>query len=127
MGEDAANGADGARERELAEQGNALERRARDLAESGERGDGDGQIEGRAGLAQVGRREVHGDAVLGHEDAELPERRADAHAALADGAVGQADHLEPAWSARARHLDPHGSSVEAEERSRVGGREHDRT
>jgi hypothetical protein len=123
--QDAANGPDGSGERELAEKHDAVERRARHFAERAQGGDGDGEIEGGAGLAQVGGGQIDRDAVLGHEDAEVSKRRGDAHATFAHGAVGQSDHFEPPRTAGARDFDAHEASLETDERRRVCGGQHD--
>jgi hypothetical protein len=51
----------------------------------------DGQVEARAALAHVRRREVDRRLVEGEEEAAVVDRRADALARLADREVGQAD------------------------------------
>jgi hypothetical protein len=56
--------------------------------------DGDGQIEARAFLLQVGRRQVDGDVRGRNQVAGVLDGRADAVAALAHGGVRQADGVE---------------------------------
>ncbi len=126
VSEQAAHGTNRAGERELADQDQALERAWRNFAERGERSDGNREIERGAAFSQVGRSEVHGDAVLGHEDAEMAEGGADANAALANGAVGEPHQFEPSRAACAGDLNAARIRVEANEGGRMSGGEHAR-
>ena len=64
------------------------------LAGGHQKGQGDGQVERGALLAQVGRRQVDGDAPRRELVGGVDDRRAHALAALLDGGVGQADDAE---------------------------------
>ena len=89
----AAHGPERAVERELAADEHLVQHRLRDLAGARrEQAERDGQVERRALFAHVGRGEVDGDGAARHGQAGVLERRPDAVAALADGAVGQAHH-----------------------------------
>ena len=65
-------------------------------------------------------------AVLAEVDADLRERALHAHAALADGRLGEADELEGGDAALSLDLDADGVSVEADERGAERGGEHAR-
>ena len=82
-GEGAAHGLDLAVERELADDREGVRRAVAQGAGGGEDAEGDRQIEGGALLAEVGGREVHGDAVVREGEAGVADRGADALAALA--------------------------------------------
>jgi hypothetical protein len=61
--------AHGAVERELADEERALDGLGPDLFRGDQHADGDGQVVGRPGLADVGRGQVDGDALAGKEQA----------------------------------------------------------
>ena len=82
----------------------------------------DRQIERRAGLADVGRRQVDGDAVRRKLEAGVADRAAHAIAALAHAGVGQADHRERRQAERHVHLHMDRAGFDAEERRRSAGR-----
>ena len=86
--------------------------------------EGDRQVERRAGLADVGWREVDGDAMRREFEAGVPDRAADAVAALADARVRQAHHGERGQAERHVHLDVHGARLDAEDRRRPYARQH---
>ena len=65
------------------------------------------QVERCTGLAHVGRRQVHGDAVRRELEAGVPDRAAHAVAALAHAGVRQADHREDGHAERDVDLDVH--------------------
>ena len=90
----------------------------------GEDAERDRKIEGRAGLADVGRREVDGDAMGRKLEAGIADCAAYAVAAFADAGVGQADHREHRHAERHVHLDVHGEGVDAEDRRRPKARQH---
>jgi len=65
-----------------------------DLREGSEQADGDAEVERRALLAHVRRREVDRDLFRGEFVTGVADGRQDAFAALLDGVVGKADHGE---------------------------------
>ena len=111
-------------ERQLADEEHALERLARRRAERAQRGRGDGEVEPAAGLLHVGRREVDDDAALADVDAHVRQRALHAHAALANGRLGEADELEERRTRAGLDLDANGVSVETDERGAERGGEH---
>ena len=90
----------------------------------GEQAERDRQIERRARLAHVGRRQVDGDAVRRKLEAGVPDRRAHAVAALAHGRVGQPDHREVGQPERHVHFDVHRIGVDAEDGGAAQAGEH---
>ena len=84
----------------------------------------DREIERRAGLAQVGRREVDGDPARRMDEAGVPERAADAFAGLLERGVREADDREPGQSGGDVDLDADHPPVEADERRGGDDREH---
>ena len=78
------------------------------------------QIERRAGLAQVGRREVDRDPPRRMDETGVPECAAHALAGLLEGGVGQPDDGEPGQPGRDVDLDADQPAVEADE---GGGRD----
>ena len=124
--EHAADRTDLAGERQLAQEERAFDRLDRDEPERRERRDCDREIERAPGLPQIAGGEVDDDAVLVEEDAELRERRADAHATLADARFGEADEIEHRRSARRLDLDADEVGVDAEQGGGEGGCEHGR-
>jgi hypothetical protein len=81
-------------ERELADRGSSLERAARQLLRRGKKRERDGQVEPGSLLAQLGRREVDGDAPLREVQLGGGDPRADALTGLLARAVGEADDRE---------------------------------
>ena len=77
-----------------------------------------------ARLADVGRRQVDGDAVRRELEPGVADRAAHAVAALAHARVGQADHRERRQAERDVHLDVHGAGVDAEDRRGPQAGEH---
>src|SRR5262249_46005854 len=86
-GQDAAYGLNTAVERELTEHGRVLEALRLERLGGDEYSQSHGQVEGRADLAHLGGRQVHGDAVHGELEAGVADGRADAVAALAHRGV----------------------------------------
>ena len=128
-GEDAADPAETAVERELAERGGALERAARELLRrceerernlprSRQHGQGDREVEARTLLAERRRREVDDDPAVGPVGLGRPDAAADALLRLLTGAIGEADDGEARDAvANVRlHVDP--ARLEADERMR---------
>ena len=97
---------DVAGERQLADDRAADERVARELAARREDRDRERQVEARADLAQVGRRQVDRDPLLREHEAGVRERRPDALARLAHRLVGQPDDLERRQPVADVGLDP---------------------
>ncbi len=89
-GEDAGTGRTSPPSAELAEQGDRP-RPGPDLLGPEEDPDRDGQVEGRAGLAQLGGREVDGDAPRREGEPGVADGAADAFARLLDGGVAEPD------------------------------------
>ena len=87
-----------------------------DLLRTEEDPDGDREIERRAGLAQIRRREVDRDPSRRIDEAGVPERAADAFPRLLEGGIGEPDDGEPGQPRRDVHLDPDQPPVEAMER-----------
>ncbi len=92
--ERAPRGPDGAVERQLPEQGDAVELVAGQLSAGGEHRARDRQVEARTGLAHVAGREIGGDAPGGELVAGVEDRRGDALARLAHSGIGEADDRE---------------------------------
>ena len=115
-GEDAADPAQPAVERELADRSGALERAARKLLRRGEQRKRDREVEAGALLAQLGRREIDRDP--SGREGQLGGRDAAPHALprLLAGAVGEADDREARQAvADVRlHVDP--ARLEPDER-----------
>ena len=78
--------------------------------------DRDREVERRAGLAQVGRREVDRDPPRRVDEAGVAERAADPLPGLLEGRVGEADDGEAGQSRRDVDLDPDEPPIEAVER-----------
>ena len=78
--------------------------RRSDVPGGGQHAERDGQIERRSGLADVGRREIHRDAVGRELEAGIPDRASHAVAALADARVRQSHHLKCGQAKRDIHL-----------------------
>ncbi len=100
---------------------------ALDDALRGEDAERDRQVERRAGLAHVGRRQVDRDAMRRKLEAGVPDRAPDAVAALADARVGQPDHREAGQAERDVDFDVDGAGVDPEEGGGPEAGEHMRT
>ena len=94
--------------------------RSAELPGGGEQRRGDREVEPRAGLAQVGRREVGGDPLQRELEAAVDERRPHALARLAHGGVGQADDRERGQAAMDVDLDPDRAGLDAVQREGAG-------
>ena len=103
-------------ERQLAEHDELGDVPPFDDALCGEDTERDRQVERRAGLAHVGRREVDGDAVRRELEPGIADGTAHAVAALAHARVGQADHRESRQAERHIDLDVDGRGVDAKQR-----------
>ena len=77
---------------------------------------GNGQVEGGAGLANVGGGQIHGDAVVGKLEPRVANRRPYAVPAFAHRGVRQADHREVRQAEGHVDLDQNGKSVYPEHR-----------
>ena len=117
-------GPDLAVEPELAEHREALQRLRRHLVARGQDAARDRQVEPRALLAQVGRGEVHGDAVLREREARVEDRAADALARLAHRAVPEADDRERREPLANVDLDGHAARFDAVDGERGDVGEH---
>ena len=116
--EHAADPAQPAVERELADRRRALERASRQLLRRGEQRERDGQIEAGALLAQLGRREVHGDSPLREVQLRGCDPRADALPRLLARPVGEADDREARKPVANVRLDVDPPRLETDERMR---------
>ena len=97
---------------------------ALDDALRGEDAERDRQVERRAGLAHVGRRQVDRDAVRRKLEAGVADRAPDAVAALAHAGVRQADHREDRQAERHVDFDVDGAGLDAEDGGGAKAREH---
>jgi len=94
-GEGAANGANAAVERKLAEKHALVEHFAEEVAHAADQAESHGEIEGGAFFADVGGGEIDGDALaVGKFEAAIAQRGFDTLAAFFHGVVGQADDVE---------------------------------
>ena len=82
------------------------------LARGRQDAQGNGQVVGRAFLAQVGRRQVDGETVLRIEEAAVGDGGAHALTALAHGGVGQADERHLFKTAGNVDLDMDGLGIQ---------------
>ena len=98
--------------------------RRRDVTGRREDAERDRQVERRARFADVGRREVDGDAVRREFEAGVADGAADAIAALADARVRQAHHRERGQAERHVDLDVHRARLDAEDRGGPHTRQH---
>jgi hypothetical protein len=115
--EHAANAVDGTVERQFAEDHGIVDGPSVQLSRGGEQSERNGQVEGRACLADIGGREVDRDAVGRELEARVSNGGPHAIAALANGRVGQTDHGEVGEAERYVDLDMHRVGVHAEDRS----------
>ena len=92
-------------EGQLADERHLRERLRGHVAVRGEDRERDGEVERRPGLREVGRREIHDDVLRREREADVPERRADALAALLHGRVGEADDRQAGKARADRGLD----------------------
>ena len=127
--QDAAHGMDGAVQSELADVDGAVQHRQGATGQQragAENGQGQGQVEPGAGLAQIGRRQVDRQPLLAPCDAAGGQCRAYALARLAHGGVGE-PHEGEAGQALARvGLDVHEMALQAGEGHGQGARQaHD--
>ncbi len=90
----------------------------------GQHAERDWQIERRAGLADVGRRQVDGYAVRRKLEAGVADRAAHAVAALAHARVGQADHLKRRQAERDVDFDLHQAGLDPEDGGGPDAGEH---
>ena len=112
-----------AAERQLADQRDPT-RRGADLLRPEQDPHRDREVERRAGLALLGRREVDRDPARRMDEPGVPDRAADPLARLLERRVGEADDREPGQPAGDVDLDPDDPAVEADERGGQEGREH---
>ena len=78
-------------QREFAQKERVFQQLVPDLRRGGQHADGDGQVVGRAFLAQIGRGQVDRDALDREREAAVLDGRVDAIPALAHGRIRQAD------------------------------------
>ena len=87
----------------------------------------DRQVEQRAALADVGRRQIDRDPVRGEFEPRVADGAAHAIAAFTHGGVGQPDHRERRHAERHVDLDLHERGFDAEDDGGPQTGEHDRT
>lgn len=122
--ERADDGTDAPVETELAEHCDVVERAGGERVGGGEQPERDRELEAGAGLADRGRREVHGDAGLRVGQARREQRGADALPALPAGGVGQADDRVAGQAARDAHLHAYEPAVDSLQHRAAYRREH---
>ena len=115
---------DSAVERELAKDYQFRDVPPADDAAGREDAERDGQVERRAGLAEIRGSEVDRDPVRWKFEAGVANRCAHAIAALADARVGQAHHRKARQPAGDEDLDVNLTGFQAEERRGPQRREH---
>ena len=93
-GQRAAHGPDLSVERELADDSERAQRALAERAGGRQDAERDRKVERRAFLAEIGRSEVHRDAIGRKGEPRVADRRPHALATLADGRVGQAHRRE---------------------------------
>ena len=122
--EDAAGVPCAAVESELAEEDDAVDRLLLEVVGRGEDGDGDRDVEVRAGLGQRGGRKADGDLLGRPFDVGVGDCRSDAVAGLVQGLVGQADDAERGQPAAEVRLDLDEVALDAYQRdtTSAGGR-----
>ena len=117
----AAHRAAAAVQRQLPEDQHAVQRLFGDLPGRRQDGQGDGQVEGGAFLAQVRRGQVDGDPAGGAEKPAVAQRGHHPVPAFADGGVGQADHRQPEAAAGDIRLHLHRDPVHPAQRAAQHG------
>ncbi len=122
--EDAAHRTHSPVQRELTEDQRVRERTGRAQSAGGQKSDRDCQIERSAGLAQIGRSEVHDEAPVGQREAAVHQRRQHAHPGLAQRGLRQPDDVEARQAARLTHLDADAVRFDATEGSGLYGGDH---
>jgi hypothetical protein len=115
---------DAAVERQLSKQHDVVHLPALNRARGREHAEGDGEVERRPRLADVRRRQVHGDAMRGELEAGIPDRAADAVATLTHARVGQPDHREGRQAEGDIHLDVDREGLDSEDGSAPQAGEH---
>ena len=111
-GKRSAHGTHGAIEGEFAEEHHAIDQLAEELSLAADQAERHGQIECGTFLAQIGGREVYGNALaIGEFVSTIAQRGFDALAAFLYGIVGQANHVEVLDPSRA-DVDLDGVSVD---------------
>ena len=111
-------------ERQLAEQNEVGDVASLDDAARREDAERDRQVERRARLSHVGRRQIDDDSVRRKVEPRVPDRRLHAVAALTHARVGQPDHRERRKTERHVDFDVHGTGVETEQRRRSETGQH---
>src|SRR6185437_9447076 len=117
-GEDAADPAQAAVERELADRSRSFERAARQLLRRREERERDRQVEAGALLAQLGRCEVDRDASLGELQLGGRDSTSDALTSLLARSVGEADDREAGNAVANVRLHVYSARLESDERMR---------
>ena len=111
-------------ERKLAHEEQAARRLGARQPLGGEQTNGDRQVEGAPLLAQVRRREVHGDPPRGEREPRVHDGRPDAVAALAHRLVRQPHGGEAGKPVLEVRLDEHRKRLHPEDRGGAHAREH---
>jgi len=123
-GQHSAHGLDVPVERQLAEYRHVLEALRLEGLGGNEDPQGHGQIEGRADLAHLGRRQVHGDPVHGELEAGIADGGTDTVATLAHRGVGKPNGRERRQSGRDVDLHEDVVGLHAEDGRRPHARQH---
>ena len=125
--EHAARGMNRPVQREFPEHHDVVDLAALDGPLCGEDPERNWQVERRAGLPDVGRREIHGDAMRRKLESRVPDRALHAVPAFADAGVGQADQREKGQAERDVDFDVDRARFDSEERGGPEAGEHRRT
>ncbi len=122
--ERARNGAEPPVESELSDRGVAGEASVRDLRRGFQHREGDRQVEARALLAEVGRRQVDGDPVARELQLGRGDPAADSLLRLLAGPVGEPDDRKRRGAALEMRFDLDAARVETDQGMGDGAREH---
>jgi hypothetical protein len=123
-GEGTTDGAEVSLEPHLADHERVGEALAGDLAAGDQDAQGNGQVERRAILPDVGGGQVDGDPAEGEFVSGVGQGRADPFPTLFDRAMGQANGVEGGETAADVHFHVHGIRVDAEDGGGTNGRKH---
>ena len=113
-------------ERQLAEQDDAVDQARLDNAARRKHAKRDREVVGRPGLANVGRRQVDGDAMPRKLESRIADGRPNAIPAFADAGVRKTDHRENGKPEGDVDLDDDGQRLDAEDRRASKAGEHGR-
>ena len=123
-GQGAPHGSDLAVERQLADDRDRADAPVADGARGGENAERDRQVERRALLPEIGRREIDRDPVRRKREARVADGRAHALAALAHGRVGEPHRREGRQARRDVHFDADERRLHTDQGRREHARQH---